>query len=143
MLIRVTLMLLAVCVCAIPGSAQSVLVCTLEKDGAVVKQNESGSVTAEVVKGQPETLVFANLGTTKPILRIGDVEIELELIHTDGDTIWLRSFTPDFIGNGIALWVIDLKGRIVIRSETYKSKQIPSEKWSGKLVGLSSIGKCK
>jgi hypothetical protein len=121
--------------------AQSVLVCTLDTEQAVVKQNESGGLTTEVVKGQADTMIFANFDTAKPVLKIGPLEIQLELLHADGDTFWLRGFTPDFIGSGIVIWMVDRKSRVVIRSETFKTIEAP--KSLRKVIGVSSIGKCQ
>lgn len=143
MLLRIMLLLSVISIFPNSAQGQSVLVCTLETESAVVKQNESGGLTTEVVKGKPETLIFANFDTGRPILKIGSLEFQLELLHTDGDTFWLRGSTPDFIGNGISIWMIDRKSRMVVRSETFKLKGLPSQSQEGRLVGLSSIGKCQ
>jgi hypothetical protein len=143
MSLRAIFLLSVISVWALPIAGQSVLVCKLESAGTVVRQTEYGNFSTEVVQGQPATLVFANLNTAKPTLKIGTVEVQLELLHADGDTIWLQGFTDEIFGEGIAIWTIDRKAGVVIRSETFRSKEIPSQKWSGRLVGLSSIGKCE
>jgi hypothetical protein len=126
-----------------PARGQSLLVCTLEKDQSVLKHEPNGSLSAKVVKGEQQTLIFAGLNGAKPVLKIGTVELQLELIHTDGDTIWLSSFTPEILGAGLAIWTIDRKHGVVIRSETFKLKDDLQSPSGGNLIALSNIGKCQ
>jgi hypothetical protein len=121
--------------------AQTVLVCTLAKDQSVLKQESDGSLSVKLAKGDEQTIIFADLYSAKPVLKIGSEEFKLELVHADENTMWLSSPTPDIFGSGLAIWTIDRKNGIVMRSETFRLKDA-RDPAGGKLVSLSNIGRC-
>ncbi len=121
---------------------QTVLVCTLGKDQSVLKHEPDGSLSVKVAKGEEKTVIFAGLYGAKPVLKIGSEEFKLELVHADENTMWLSSLTPDVFGSGLAIWTIDRKNGIIIRSETFRLKD-SQEPSGGRLVSLSNVGRCQ
>jgi len=121
--------------------AQSVLQCTLTKDQSVLKHESDGSLSVRLATGGEQTIIFADLNSANPVLKVGSEEFKLELVHADENTLWLSQLTPDIFGSGLAIWTIDRKNGIVVFSETFRLKdtQDPS---GGKLTSLSNIGRC-
>ena len=127
-----------------PTQGQSVLVCTMDKT-AVAKVDEDKKLVLELRENEKEKLrlVFAQLDSTEPVLKIKNVEKQLTLMRRDKDLIWLRDSTFSTIGEGILVWMIDLKERVVLRSESLRTTKIEGQNWSGKPMAILEIGKCE
>ena len=128
-----------------PARGQSVLVCTFESKTAVAKETEDKKLTIELREREEGKLsvVFAQLDSTQPVLKVRNVEKPLTPLRRDTDLIWLRDSTFSTIGEGVLVWMIDLKEHVVVRSESLRTTRIEGQDWSGKPMAILEIGKCE
>jgi hypothetical protein len=129
-------------VCSAQG--QTVLVCTMEK-GAFAKVDEQAKLVMQLQdeKGEKLRVVFSGLDTVEPVFKVKNVEKKLTLLRRDSDLIWLRDSTNSTIGEGVLVWMVDLKARIVVRSESLRTTKIKGEDWSGAPMAILEIGRCE
>jgi hypothetical protein len=129
---------LAVC----PARAQSVAVCTIEK--TAVAKADGTKLTMEIQEGGSEKLrtVFAQLDSPEPVLKVKNVEKRLTVLRREKDLIWLRDSTSSTIGEGVLVWMIDLKARVVIRSESLRTTKLEGQVGSDPMAILQ-VGRCE